>query len=217
MKVYIGPYTNWVGPYQIVDFFLKPFIKDEDKLHDIGSWLSETFVGDVCQFIHSKKKQKIKVKIHGYDTWSMDHQLSHIIHPMLIQLKNSQHGGGQVDDADVPENIRSTSAKPKEDEWDTDEFFFDRWDWVLNEMIWAFGEIKEDTWESQYHTGKSDYVYNPVDENGNKVSKKDAVLFELTKGPSDTRVFDSEGYKKHADRITNGTRLFGLYYQSLWD
>lgn len=217
MKVYIGPYTKWIGPYQIVDFFLKPFIKDEDKLHNIGSWLAETFVDDICQFIESKKKRKIKVKIHKYDTWSMDHQLSYIIHPMLVQLKETKYGSPNVDDEDVPEHIRSTSAKPKEDEWDTDEFFHDRWDWVINEMVWAFGEIKEATWENQYHTGKHDFTFEPVDKDGNPVDKESAEFFEMKRGPKDTSVFDKDGYTKHAERIQNGTRLFGKYYQGLWD
>ena len=50
MKVYIGPYKNWVGPYQIAEalcFWAKP-VKDEynfkripDWLHNFGTWLSQ--------------------------------------------------------------------------------------------------------------------------------------------------------------------------------
>jgi hypothetical protein len=29
--------------------------------------------------------------------------------------------------------------------------------------------------------------------------------------------FDKEGYQKYGERIENGFRLFGKYYQSLWD
>jgi len=217
MKVHIGPYTRWIGPYQIVDFFLKPFIKDEDKLHEIGGWLANTFVNDICQFIESKKKRKIKVKIHKYDTWSMDDTLSHIIHPMLVQLKETKHGSPFVEDEDVPEHLRSTSAPPKENEWDTDAFHHDRWEWVLGEMVWAFGEIKDATWESQYHTGEHDFTWIPVDKNGNSVDKEDADFFEMKRGPLDTSFFDKEGYTKHAERIQNGTRLFGKYFSALWD
>lgn len=49
MKVYIGPYKNWVGPYQIAEalcFWVKP-VKDEynfkskpDWVHNFGTWLS---------------------------------------------------------------------------------------------------------------------------------------------------------------------------------
>ena len=43
-----------------------------------------------------------------------------------------------VDDEDVPEELRSTAAPAKENDWDVDENHFKRWDWVLDEMIWAF-------------------------------------------------------------------------------
>ena len=39
----------------------------------------------------------------------------------------------------------------------------------------------------------------------------------MKKGPNDTSHFDDEGYKKHQERITNGLKLFGKYYQALWD
>jgi hypothetical protein len=29
--------------------------------------------------------------------------------------------------------------------------------------------------------------------------------------------FDKEGYNKYRERINNGFRLFGKYYESLWD
>lgn len=85
-----------------------------------------------------------EVIIEPFDTWSMDHTLSLIIVPMLKQLKETQHGAPHVDDEDVPEEIRSTSAPPKENDWDVDDNHFKRWEWVMDEMIWAFTQIKED-------------------------------------------------------------------------
>ena len=79
-----------------------------------------------------------QILIHPWDTWSMDHTLALIILPMLKQLKETKHGAPNVDDADVPEHLRSTSAPPKENKWDADKFHFDRWDWALDEMIYAF-------------------------------------------------------------------------------
>ncbi len=48
MKVVIGPYTTWIGPYQIAEklcFWAKP-VPDEigmkrkpDWVHDFGTWL----------------------------------------------------------------------------------------------------------------------------------------------------------------------------------
>jgi molybdopterin molybdotransferase len=49
------------------------------------------------------------------------------------------------DDIDVPEELRSTSAPPKENEYDTDANHFARWDWVMDEMIFAFEYQLKDT------------------------------------------------------------------------
>jgi len=143
---------------------------------------------------------KIKVKIHNYDTWSMDSTLSYIILPLLKQLKETKHGSPYVDDDDVPEGIglRSTEAPPKEHEWDTDENWFKRWDWVLDEMIWTFEQITLDDNESQF------FDHSNCNPNG------DVLDFTNLK-------VDHEGLEKHQIRIQNGCRLFGKYYQCLWD
>ena len=89
-------------------------------------------------------KRKIKIKIHSYDVWSMDHTLSLVILPMLHKLKAVKHGSPFVEDEDVPEEIRSTNAMLTPKEYDTDEFFHARWDWVLDELIWTFTQLVED-------------------------------------------------------------------------
>jgi hypothetical protein len=95
-----------------------------------------------------ERARKINIRIDKYDTWSMDSTLALIIHPMLVQLKQTKHGSPWIDDEDVPEELRSTSAPPKENEWDTDDNHHARWDWVLDEMIWAFETHLDD--ESQF-------------------------------------------------------------------
>jgi len=145
-----------------------------------------------------RRTQKIKVRIDKWDTWSMDHTLAHIVLPMLVQLKATKHGAPWVDDEDVPEELRSTSAPPKENEYDTDDFHFKRWDWVLDEMIWAFEQKCRDYWEDDYY---GDYVEDQ--KNGSM-----AGSFEWV---------DHEGQKAHQARMSNGFRLFGKYYENLWD
>ena len=87
-----------------------------------------------------RKNRAVKVEIEPYDTWNMDITLAHIIHPMLIQLKETKHGAPMVDEGDVPLGMGiSKEAKAKFSETgETDGQFFARWDWVLDEMIWAF-------------------------------------------------------------------------------
>ena len=41
----------------------------------------------------------------------------------------------------MPKELRSTSAPGKENEGDIDDNWHDRWNWVLDEMIWTFEEI----------------------------------------------------------------------------
>ena len=203
MKVKIGRYVNWIGPYQIGTWFSKIGFSEEtcDK---IGDFLASTWIDKFCNWIYNKKSRKIIVHIHDYDIWGMDSTLAYIILPMLIKLKEYKNGSPHVDDEDVPENIRSTySLIPKKNEWDTDEYFHDRWEYVLEEIIWAFSQINED-WEDQYYNDYGEWKFVDL-ENGNSEIK-------TIKEP----VFDKEGLANHQKRMTNGFRLFGKYYQGLW-
>ena len=100
-----------------------------------------------------KPKQKISVRIDKHDTWSMDHTLAHIITPMLVQLKATKHSSPNVDDADVPKELRMSEKQLTAyiKTGDTDDNFFKRWDWILDEMIWAFNQKCRDDWEGDYY------------------------------------------------------------------
>lgn len=209
MYVKIGPYKNYWGPYQIADL-LQYVGVSEDTCDKIGKKLSGTFVNDICQWIESKRHRKVKVRIDNYDVWSMDTTLACIILPMLKRLERQQHGAPHVDDEDVPVHIRSYSAAKKENEYDVDDFHFIRWEWVMNELIWTFEQLHPDNdWESQYYSGQTDIIFRECDD------KKG--FSEMVRGPSDTFSFDKEGIEAHQKRISNGLRLFGRYFQSLWD
>lgn len=227
MKVNIGPYRNFVGPYQIAEmlcFWVKEekdeigYPKKPDWVHDFGTWLSggeekDSVLMKLCTWIESKRKRTIKVRIDNYDVWSMDHTLAYIILPMLKKLKDNKHGAGFVDDEDVPEDLRSTNAPPKENEYDTDANHFKRWDWVLDEMIQAFECKVDDSWEDQYHSGVHDIVWevSSTDENGKP------KLYQMKDGPKNTYKCDYEALEKHGKRNQNGYRLFGKYYSNLWN
>ncbi|CAB5221550.1 hypothetical protein UFOVP245_184 [uncultured Caudovirales phage] len=197
MKVYIGPYKDWIGPYQIADmvfFWLDSWPPEglEDRwdyrLHDkFGDWLASTWVNKFCEWVHKKRPQTIKVRIDKYDTWGMDHTLAPIILPMLKQLHETKHGAPWVDDEDVPEELRSTNAPPLTEEQknigDVDDNFGKRWDWVLEEMIWAFEQ--------------------KVDENSDDQFYLDG--------------FDKDRYDVWQKRKSNAFKLFGKYYENLWD
>jgi hypothetical protein len=177
-----------------------------------------TPISKAIQWVWDKVDRKITyVKIDEWDTWSMDHTLSYIILPMLKQLKDSKHGAPFVDDEDVPEELKSTSAPPKESEHDTDENHFKRWDYVLDEMIFAFEHKADDSWEQEFRSGEFDTIWVPVDKEGNEVPKGEHKYYQMKDGPNHTYKCDYDGMHKVEDRMKNGFRLFGKYYQGLWD
>ena len=155
-----------------------------------------------------KSEQKVSVRIDEFDTWSMDHTLAYIIVPMLKQLKEIKHGGPYVYPEDVPTELRPTKEEltAYSSKGETDIHFFDRWDWVMDEMIFAF-ESKNKEWELQFYSGEHDVNY---------ISREDGMT-ELVKGPNDTFKIDQEGRAAYQERISNGFRLFGKYYENLWD
>jgi len=239
MKIKIGPYRSWLGPYQLAEFlcFWAKEEKDEygiprqpDWVHNFGEWLAhgsiepEPQVGEITSWdrerhytwlykflswIHSKQKRTIKVHIDPWDTWSMDYTLAYIVLPMLKQLKETKQGAPYVENADVPEELHMNVHEKVAYKTDgtTDGKFFERWDWVMGEMIFAFDSKVNDGWEEQFETGTSDLQWKKL-EDGNS---------QMVEGPNHTRVYDWEGRKKYEERISNGFRLFGKYYQNLWD
>lgn len=198
MKVYISKYRHhWVSPYSLLEkiYFWREIDYDEPFIKKMNAILNPFFAAaqKFLDFVHPKIDY---VKIDRWDTWSMDSTLSIIILPMLKQLKDTKHGAPFTSDDDVPEELKSTSAPPKENEWDTDDNHFKRWDYVLNEMIWAFEQKVKDDWEQQFYKFEDD----PKAPLGMKIVWR-----------------DDEGRKKHQERMSNGFRLFGKYYEGLWD
>ena len=70
------------------------------------------------------------------------------------------------------------------------------WDDIIDKMIFSF-ESKLIDWEDQY--------YGPFIED---TEKNIGGEFEW---------IDRDGLKAHQERITNGFKLFGEYYENLWD
>lgn len=222
MYVKIKKPIDWIGPYQIAQricFWTKT--KDEygcadypDWVDNFGNWLGggedDSVLVELCRKVHDFREwlNRDKVKIHKYDTWSMDLTLSPIILPMLKQLRDTKHGAPHVDDEDVPEWLKSTSAPAKDNEWDTDDNWHKRWDYVIDCMIWSFIQLEDEDNDAQFHTGVIDNKFVPCEDGAGSV---------MEKGPKDTHVFHKDAYLAHNERIQNGLRLFGKYYRGLWD
>ena len=97
------------------------------------------------------EERKVEIQIDPWDSWNAGHTIAMIAVPILKQLQATKHGSPYTDDEDVPENLRSTSAKPKENEWDTDEFHHDRWEYILSEMIWALEQLVDNEESDFFH------------------------------------------------------------------
>jgi hypothetical protein len=88
------------------------------------------------------EKRRVRVRIDPWDVWSMDYTLAEIILPMLERLIDDKHGAPHVDDGDVPEELWAT---PTDNDFDIDDNHFKRWDYVLDEMVYAFRtKVEED-------------------------------------------------------------------------
>jgi hypothetical protein len=91
-------------------------------------------------WIDSKRQRKIQVRIDPWDTWSMDHTLALIIHPMLVQLKQMNHGYFSSDPEDAPHIGKGEET----DYGGNDTLALDRYNWIMDEMIWTFDTLKTD-------------------------------------------------------------------------
>ena len=132
-------------------------------------------------------ERKISIKLHKWDSWNADNTIALIAHPLLIQLKETKHGSPNVDIEDVPDDLKDKDTHK-------------RWDWVLDEIIFAMQEIaKDDNGDSQF------YDHSEVDESADFMTQVKQIKV------------DREGLKAYHDRIQNGCILFGKYFQALWD
>ena len=238
MKIYISKYRDhWISPYTMLDYMffwtdwskcsrnrsIASSLDEERKYVEHPEWVERwadclTPVSRAIQWVGEKIYPRIEyVKIDRWDTWSMDHTLGMIALPMLRQLKATKHGAPLVDDEDVPEELRSTNAPPKENEYDVDGNHFLRWDWVMDEMIFAFEHELDDSWQDAYRSGDIDITWIPVDVHGNEVPKGEHKYYQMGHGPKDTYKCDYDGIRKVEERMQNGFRLFGKYYRALWD
>jgi hypothetical protein len=168
-------YVDWPEVQDHKDHVLESIEDRVQSVYNVFNWLW-----------FDSRTQKVKVRIDKWDTWSMDSTLAPIILPMLKQLQETKHGAPIVDDDDVPKELHITKKEQAAFDkarrsFTSGDKFFKRWDWILNEMVWAFEQKTRDHWEDDFEWE------------------------------------DDKGRKAHQERMTNGFKLFGKYYENLWD
>ena len=168
MKVKVGKYSNRLTcnihtrfmdyKYGFVDWPEEALWSHEDfVIQAIEDGIQNVY--NIFNWIwFDRRTQKVKVRIDKWDTWSMDHTLAPIILPMLKQLKETKHGAPYVYPEDVPAKLRPTKNELLDytRKSETDTKWFDRWDYVLDEMIWAFEQKCRDDWMSDFNYNKWD-------------------------------------------------------------
>ena len=161
------------------------------------------------------KKEIHRVKIDKFDAWNVDVTLAHIIVPLLTEFRKDLHGAPHTNNEDVPDELQASDEEKHtySKSGETDDNYFKRWEYVLDEMIWAFQQKLEE-WEEQFASGENDveFVEDP--------DKKDAdgePLYKMKYGPKHNREYDWVGRRKFQARMANGYKLFGKYYEGLWD
>lgn len=220
MFIYINKYRyHWLSPYTILEkvFFWREIDYDEPVIERWSNRLNPFCVA-LQKFLDIVHPKIDYVKIDHWDTWGMDTTLAKIVLPMLKQLKATKHGSPQVDDEDVPETLRSTSAPTKENNWDVDDNFHERWAWVLDQMIWSFEQLCDPNSEDKFYSGDWDMTLEKSDRTYfNPTIGKEENAYRSTPGPNHTFKADYDGLKSHHDQIQRGLILFGKYYRGLWD
>lgn len=115
-----------------------------------------------------------------------------IIHPALVLFREKNTG--------YPNGLT-------EDEWNT----------ILDKMIFAFSQIISPWEDGDFYTGVDDYVWKPVDKNGELTFDESEFFgWEMEEGPNHTGKFDVEKYNVYEQKIQEGCELFGKYFRGLW-
>ena len=162
MKVYLGPFSSrWIS--RVHDNWLNRrygeaswTMKDEEYtsfdtfVEKVEGWLQSLYNKTINKILDNRER-KVKIHVDRYDVWNADHTIAILVHPILVKLKETSHGCPFTEDEDVPEELKSTSAPPKETEFETDDNHDKRWDWILGEMIWAFEQHNDNEAEDQFH------------------------------------------------------------------
>jgi hypothetical protein len=201
MKVWLGSPTRWWHPSSI----LLPFkwalnISDDDYYgfeDSVQSRFKDTRIGKWLQYMSYRSNSRRYIKIDRWDIWDAQSDLAFIIAPLLQKFRADMRGIPYTNRVDAP-HIDT------EDGHDAA-----RWEWILDEMIFAFKAINDPRRENQFYSGELSWHFETVELDGQ-------TFREFKEDSKSTFEIDREGQKAYEERVANGLRLFGVYYQSLW-
>lgn len=126
VKIRNYPSTR-LGSYELSEKIF--WFLSEERQDKIGEWIYNSKLGKFLEWRKQEKSRKIKIRIDSWDVWNLDETLAIIVVPLLKTLKDNRLGSAFVDQEDVPSSLTDVH---------------ERWDWVLEEMIWVFEHIRDE-------------------------------------------------------------------------
>jgi hypothetical protein len=174
----------------------------------------------IGRYLKGSASRRIDIKIDKYDSWSLDHTLALIILPALIQLKIEKSGVPSefVDVGGADHDSQLSFDFYKESHDAAFEQGCEKWNEVLDKMIWSFQQLALEDYDSQYHHGKMEIDWVKTDEQMyNPINNKMEDTYQMVDKNPGEHWYDHVGHMLHEERIQEGLELFGKYYRSLWD
>lgn len=203
MKINIGPYIDYISPFKIVNDFLLGlgfFEDDAESITDkfLDSKIGERFV-DFLIWLDNTRKRKIKIKIHDYDIWNLDHTLSLVIYELLKKYRYSQRYF-------IPVDNNTSIVFCDDDEQESKRA--EQWNEILDRMIFSFDQIINiDEVYDRFYKVKPEFE---------DCKDFDEILNKINSGKTKT-VFDYQSWETHNKKIQEGLDLFAKYFMKLWD
>lgn len=165
--------------------------------------------------------RKLSIELDPFDTWSLDHTLSLIILPALIQLKNTNHGVPSEFISSVGSDMDSNYCFDfiKDDEKEVFDRGCDSWNEVMDKMIWSFEQLAiEEDYSNKYHHGTIDIGWEKTAKQiMNPLTGKMEYMYEMVDRNPNEHWYDHVGHQLHEERIQEGLDLFAKYFRNLWD
>ena len=112
-----------------------------------------------------RKNRADHVHIDNFDIWNLDHTLSCIIHPALIRLKETKQGYPQLfeDGMVTPHYWDRQLHFDFIDEKVEEKYLLNKWNDIMDKMIYSFGVIKNDGLFEKYDQDEWNRIQEGLD------------------------------------------------------
>ena len=112
-----------------------------------------------------RKNRAFHIHIDDYDVWNLDHTLASIIHPALIRLKETKQGYPQLfeDGMVTPHYWDKQLHFDFIDEKVEEEYLLNKWNAIMDKMIYSFGVIMNDGLFDKYDQDEWEKIQEGLD------------------------------------------------------